>query len=143
MFPTIDLRITPKRRLPHFSAIVQITLNSEKLAVSEIDCFYGSYIKTLLKRFNLFYTPRKRLCLIKNTPLWFYSVRYLKFGCLHFTRSANEQAFHISSRLVTVIPMVDPVWWFTLIMNTDAVLCMSLERLTMLLFNQDVLDTVD
>jgi len=55
--------ITPKRRLPHFSAIVLITLSSEKLAVSKIDCFYGSYSKTLLQRFNLFYSPGKRFTL--------------------------------------------------------------------------------
>lgn len=125
----------------HFFAIVHITLSSEKLAVSKIDCFYGSHIKTLLQLFNLFYTPRKRLCLIN---IHHYGlVRCLKFSCLHFTLSSNQQAFQISSRLVTVIPMVDPLWWFNLITNTKAVLCVSLKCLTMLLFNQDILDTVD
>jgi len=70
-------------------------------------------------------------------------VSYLTFGYLHVTRFSSQQTFHISNRLVIVIPMVNPVLRFNLIMNTDAVLCVRLKCLTTLLFNQDILAAVD
>jgi hypothetical protein len=72
----------------------------------------------------IYFTLQGRVCVLLKIH-HYGLVRYLKFGCLHFTRSSNQQVFQISSRLVSVIPMVDPVWRFNLTMNTDAVLCES------------------